>query len=106
MGQFADPTGGPGWRREISSVPVPVSFAVIFSWDTSQYTARFATATGHRHDIALRLVVEKLPESGRWDWTVWEQGEATTPPRTGQADFASLATTAAETTARSWLLRL
>jgi len=106
MAQYADPAGSRESRRQEPPIPSPVSFAVIFSWDTNQDTARYAAATGYRPDVTLRLVVEKLPRSGHWDWAVWKQGDTETPPRTGQERSAALATIAAEATARNWLLAL
>jgi hypothetical protein len=41
------------------------------AWDSTEDNIWLGCFTDHRTNIPVRLIVEKLPRSGKWDWAVW-----------------------------------
>ena len=65
--------------------------------------ASFAAVAAGRNGSRYHLTAERLPgDDGRWDWTVWRQGEAPETARHGNELSAEAALRAAEAAVWDW----
>jgi hypothetical protein len=44
---------------------------MVVAWDSTEEGIWLGCFTDHRTNIPVRLIVEKLPRSNKWDWVIW-----------------------------------
>jgi hypothetical protein len=82
-----------GWRRRKPPMRL--------KWNSTEHGIWFANAGNSQTGPDLYLVVEELPLSEGWDWTVW-QLHPSLVIRSGKQRSSSDAAAAAEAAARNW----
>jgi hypothetical protein len=62
----------------------------------------FAAIVSGRNGARYHVLVEPLPQTDGWDWTVWRPGDAPEAARNGDAPSVEAATQAAKSAVREW----
>jgi|HubBroStandDraft_1064217.scaffolds.fasta_scaffold325418_1 hypothetical protein len=73
------------------------------SWNSTEECVQYANVTGPGTGLMLRLIVEKVPGSGSWDWVVSQRGAHEIAPKSGRECSLISARSACESAALTWI---
>ena len=73
---------------------------MIVTWNLADKCALFAKALVL--EVNYLMIAEQLPQSSRWDWSVWRPEDQVMNVRHGRANSGMDARGAAESAVRDW----